>query len=125
MCAKLTKGWTRTSFKEKCVKNNNSNGTLYVIKCWNYNKSEVFIKIGITSNSVKIRYNSKTAMPYSYEILHEFVGPPEDIFDLEIQLHNKYKEFKYTPTTEFGGSVNECFKHTTDLLDNLIKNLSL
>jgi hypothetical protein len=127
-CAKLTKGWTRTTFKEKCAKNNNSSGILYVVKCWNDDKSEIFIKIGITSNSIKTRYNSKTSMPYSYEVLNEIVGPPKDIFDLEIKLHNKYKKFKYQPTTQFGGSIHECLKHDLECLVDIneeILNLKL
>ena len=42
-CALLEKGWSRTHFKDKCTKNNNSKGILYVLEC--YNDNETFIKI--------------------------------------------------------------------------------
>ena len=42
-------------------------GVFYIIKCWN--SQECFYKVGITSYSVKRRYNSKRDMPYNYEII--------------------------------------------------------
>lgn len=59
-------------------------------------------------------------MPYNYKVLHEIIGSPEYIFDLEIFLHNESKNYKYTPITSFGGSSTECF----DIVDNYMKNLN-
>jgi len=110
-CSKLEathSGWSRTSFVEKCIKNNNGFGILYVLECFNNN--ERFFKIGITSHSVKKRYNSPTQMPYNYRVLDEIVGDPTYIYDLETKLHQINKENHYVPSIPFAGSVSECFK---------------
>ena len=117
VCALSENGWTRTHFKDKCIKNNESQGILYILECFNNN--ERFIKIGITSRSIKQRYKSKTCMPYSYTILHEIVGDPEFIYDLETLLHKKSKNYRYTPNIAFKGHVTECFKADTTYLDKL------
>jgi len=118
-CALSEQGWTRTKFKQKCIKNNNGLGILYVLGCWSDDKSEVFIKIGITSLSIKRRYDSKTKMPYNYKIIHEIVGSPEYIYDLETKLHKKSKNYKYIPNIPFGGSSTECFKSDSLYLKKL------
>ena len=105
--AKLNIGWTRTSFVEKCDKNNNGLGILYVLECFNDN--EHFYKIGITSRSIKRRYPSKTSMPYAYSVTKEIVWEPTYIYDLEIKLHQLNKENQYIPSVSFDGSLSECF----------------
>lgn len=124
VCANEESGWTRTNFKDKCIKNNNGLGILYVLGCWSDDKSEVFIKIGITSLSVKKRYPSKTSMPYNYKILHEIVGSPEYIYDLETKLHKKSKSYMYTPAISFDGSSTECFIADKDYLSKLNNYMS-
>lgn len=116
-CALSEQGWTRTSFKEKCTKNNESKGILYILEC--FNDTERFIKIGITSRSVKRRYPSKESMPYEYTILYELEADPEVIYDLETLLHKKSKNYKYTPITPFGGSLTECFEADLTYLGKL------
>jgi hypothetical protein len=116
-CALQTTGWTRTKFKDRCVRNNNGLGILYVLECFNDN--ETFIKIGITSNSIKRRYTSKSQMPYNYKILHELVADPEVIYDLETLLHKKSKHYKYVPATSFAGSSTECFLSDKDYIQKL------
>lgn len=116
-CAKESAGWTRTKFKERCIKNNESKGILYILEC--YNGAERFIKIGITSNSIKRRYDSKAKMPYEYTVLHEIIGDPEFIYDIETLLHRKSKNYKYTPNIPFKGHVTECFEANPTYLDKL------
>jgi len=123
-CALSEQGWTRTKFKDKCDKNNNGLGILYIIGCWSDDKSEVFIKIGITSRSIKARYPSKTKMPYNYKIIHEITGDPEYIYDLETKLHKKSKNHKYIPTISFAGSSTECFIADKTYLNNLNSYIS-
>ena len=117
-------GWSRTKFKDKCIKNNNGFGILYVLGCWDDLKQEIFVKIGITSRSTKERYKSKASMPYNYKIIHEIVGSPEYIYDLETKLHKKSKNYKYIPTISFAGSSTECFIADKTYLNNLNSYIS-
>lgn len=119
VCALEESGWTRTKFKDKCIKNNNGLGILYILGCWDDNKKETFIKIGITSNSIKKRYCSKAKMPYNYKVLHEITGSPEYIYNLETLLHRKSCNYRYIPITSFGGSSTECFLADKDYLEKL------
>lgn len=102
-----TSGWTKTSFTTACNKNNYGVGTLYILQCFNDN--ERFYKIGITSRSVKIRFDSKGRMPYKYEIIKEITGDPGYIYNLEKELHSINKPNRYNPIIEFPGSALECF----------------
>lgn len=99
------------NYKLNYWKNTNKEniGIFYIIKC--FNEQEEFIKIGITSlNSINERYNSKSKMPYSYEVILEFKSKNrEDIWNREIFLKNKYKRYKYKPNIFFKGSKTECF----------------
>ena len=112
-------GWSRSNFKQKCDKNNNGLGILYVLEC--FNENERFIKIGITSRSIKERYYNKTLMPYAYSVIKEIVGNPEFIFDLETNLHKEHKEYKYIPLIPFAGHLTECFTHI-QRINNIINN---
>ena len=107
ICALSEQGWTRSKFKDKCTKNNNSKGILYILEC--FNDTEHFYKIGITSNSVKKRYASTREMPYLYSVVKEIVGDPTYIYDLEIKLHQINKENQYIPSIPFAGHASECF----------------
>ncbi len=118
-CAQEASGFTRTNFKDKCIKNNNGFGILYVLGCWDDLKQEIFIKIGITSNSIKKRYPSKASMPYNFKVLHEVTGSPEYIYDLETKLQKKSKSYMYSPAIPFGGSSSECFLADKDYVDKL------
>jgi hypothetical protein len=107
-CASEASGFTRTKFKDKCIKNNNGLGILYVLEC--FNDIERFFKIGITSTSIKKRYGGNVAMPYAYKVIDEIIGAPEYIYDLETKLHQLNKENHYVPSIPFGGYATECFK---------------
>ena len=76
-------------------------------------------RYGITSRSIKKRYDSKTTMPYEYTTLHEISGSPEYIYDLETLLHKKSINYRYTPNIPFGGSSTECFKADSAYLSKL------
>jgi len=94
--------YKKSDWVKIATKNNNS--FVYIIKC--YNKSESFIKIGITSKSVKERF--KYNFPYNYDILFEFSRSPEQTWELEKTFHKEAKNHKYTPKKSFNGN-NECF----------------
>lgn len=98
-------GYKRSNWIDHCIKNNKE-GRVYILRC--YNKQEEFIKIGITSNKIKNRFNCKTVLPYSYEILKEIGGSPDFVWDKEKELHRLCKEFNYKPLLPFNGHT-ECF----------------
>lgn len=78
--------------------------TLYLIKV--YNDNEVFYKIGKTTYTVKERFAG--GMPYKYEIVNTLTSEIGFIFDLEIELHRKYKDYKHKPSIDFAGRT-ECY----------------
>lgn len=98
-------GHSRTDFVNFC-KSKNRIAKLYIIKC--FTDTEEFIKIGITSRTVKQRFY-KDKMNYEYEILKVKESTPERIWNLEKNLLNRYKKFKYIPTIDFAGKY-ECLK---------------
>lgn len=105
VCAKENIGWTKSKWKNK---GKNRKAKVYIIKC--FNEKEEFIKIGRTFNTVKKRFASKCELPYKYEIIRTFESYDYDeIWDKEIFLHRKYKEYKYIPEIHFEGK-SECFK---------------
>lgn len=99
-------GYTRTNWIKFCNSKPNSTPTTYIIRC--FNEFENFIKIGITSNNVQKRFSDPQHMPYSYEILKEFKGSPDFVFDKEKELHRLYKNYRHNPCIKFSGST-ECF----------------
>lgn len=107
-CHRVNTGWTKTKFIAKCKEHNK--GIFYVIKC--FNETETFYKFGITSNSVKKRYNSKREMPYNFEIIHEISDLPENVFNYELFLKNTIDsmKIKYIPEIKFAGCLSECVK---------------
>lgn len=117
-CGLDTKGFGRSNFSAICNKSNNGQGTLYVVNC--RKGSETFIKIGITSQSIKQCLSSK--FPYSYDVLFYINGDGGYIYDLETKLHSLLKDNRYQPKIEFGGHT-ECFT-TIKPVEKLLKELS-
>lgn len=101
-------GWSLEKFSNKC-QHNLSNGIFYILKCTD--SKESFYKLGITSKSIEARYNSKSLMPYSFEVIQEINDTPENIWRFELMLKEfiKKSNIHYTPSKKFGGSLTECF----------------
>lgn len=111
----ISRGWTKHEWLKKV---SDKLCTLYIIRC--YSKTEDFIKIGMSSNTISKRFQSKREMPYSYEIIQVFKGSANDVWDLELFYHKQLKDFKYIPTIPFKG-LQECFKK--EIL-TMIKNVN-
>lgn len=109
-CSNLLLGWTRTNFKLRCQQNNNGLGVFYIIRC--FNEDEEFYKVGITSNSIPIRYNSQSSMPYDYEVIQEIKDVSDNVYNFETLIKNyiSFNGLKYAPLIKFGGSTTECFQ---------------
>ena len=83
-------------------------------------KEEKFYKIGITSDDVSTRYRYKKGFPYKYTEEFLVQDNPSDIYDLEKELHQALKEYRYEPKIEFKG-YTECFTTIEPIKDLLTK----
>ncbi len=102
LCSIGTTGFNRSRFIK--LFNKNGCGILYVVHL--YNESESFIKIGVTTRTVKHRI---VDFPYETIILHEKrMLNGGEMFDLEKHLHRVFGRFKYKPSIDFNGA-GECF----------------
>ena len=99
--------WLKMVSGKECI--------FYILKCFNY--EEEFIKIGITSKSIKKRYCGKVMMPYNFDIIKEIKGNPEYIWNIENKLKEKYKHLSYRPEIKFGGYKTECY--STNIINEL------
>ena len=106
--------WSREDFVEKY---GNQQCTFYVIQC--YDESESFYKLGITSKTVKKRYN-KHNLPYQYTIILEYKDTAENVWDLEYLFKQKFKNYYYKPLHEFKGSSTETFKLEDQQLKDIL-----
>ena len=104
LCYKENNTFGRSRFVYSCRLKNK--GTLYVIKC--FSEDDSFIKIGITSQTIKERFKRTDRFPYKYQILYQETDLPENIFDKEKYYHRLFKSYRYTPKIHFKGST-ECF----------------
>ena len=78
---------------------------LYLIEC--YKGNEKFYKIGKTYRKLTQRFTNSN-MPYKYKVIHKYADTAENIWDLEEELHNSYKEFSHRPRNWFAG-YTECY----------------
>lgn len=105
-CSDNTGGFGLTGFTERCNRNKKGSGILYIIKCWN--DSEEFYKVGITSQGVNHRFQSRRRMPYKFSVVRELVDSAETIYKAEKAIHRIMSKKKYSPKIHFGG-YTECF----------------
>lgn len=97
-----TCGYTRTGYINQA---NGREARVYLIKC--FNENEEFYKIGKTFLEMTTRFR-KSNLCYSYEEVHSIYGEAGYIYDLEVELQKKYKDYKYRPKKWFAG-YTECF----------------
>ena len=110
-----TGGYSRSGYITQA---NGREAIVYLIKC--YDENEEFYKIGKTFLGTKIRFKGKKLMPYNFTEVDFYKGSAGEIYDLEVELHRKYKDYKYKPDFWFAG-YTECYK--TDLpIEEIIKN---
>lgn len=121
ICASLNNGYTRTDFRNHCIKNNKGYGILYAIRC--YKGDEVFYKIGITSRSIEARFNTNLKMPYDIEVLHRISNLPDTIYNLEVDMLRELSEYSYTPSISFKGET-ECFSNI-EAINNYLRDSAL
>jgi hypothetical protein len=106
-CGVENGGYARTDYINQAKGRDSS---LYLLEC--YKQNEVFYKIGITFQGIKARFSGNSSIPYDYKIINEHICDAGCAWDLEKELHKKYKSFQYFPKETFAG-YTECF--TTEL----------
>jgi len=86
-----------------------------------FNQTECFLKIGITKNTIAIRYDSlKYDTDYKILIIETILGNIRTIIDLEQTTHKRNSRniddslSRYLPKKYFGGR-SECYELTNDL----------
>jgi hypothetical protein len=55
-------------------------------------------------------------MPYNYEVLSTYSGSADKIWDLEEEMHKKYKKYKHKVKILFDG-YSECYNVTLPIND--------
>lgn len=93
----------RSEFIELCK---GKLATFYVLKF--ELEGEEFIKIGLTSKTIKWRYEKDNKIPYTYTIIKQVQFTGAEVWDLELLNKRLLKPFRYTPKKEFAGHT-ECF----------------
>ena len=109
-CYKEQTGWwDKDKFLNHCNNKGITESTFYILRC--FNENEEFYKLGITSRTLRERYNGDYHMPYNYEIIQEIKSLNEIVHNLEtfLKAYILYNNLKYTPKKSFGGSYTECF----------------
>ena len=103
ICGRENGGYSKSDYIKQA---NGREGVVYLIEL--KNEDECFYKIGITFQGVKTRFSRKNALPYDYKILYEYKCDAGCTWDLEKELHKKYKSLQYYPNIRFQG-YTECF----------------
>lgn len=98
-CCGVKRGWSKSQWMKLSNKS-----TFYKVKV--YNDNECFIKIGITSKTIKHRLKY---LPYEYETIKVIEGKSGYIFDLENRFKRLFKKYRYNPLINFKGET-ECYK---------------
>jgi hypothetical protein len=119
-CYKLVAGGhSRTTYVKRCFLNHSGMANLYIIKC--FDDSECFYKVGITSLSLKERFNKGT-LPYDYDVILFACDEAGFIWDLEKSIHSMLLGFKYRPIKKFNGRF-ECFYDISDDVFKIVRNV--
>lgn len=121
-CAQELSGFNKSAWIEKAKFSRFFDSwKVYVVKI--YNDSETFVKIGRTFTTTAYRLGKKITSSklngYSYSVVGEVIfNTPEECWDFETYLHQKYIKDSYIPSKPFGG-MYECFKLTQEQLNDL------
>jgi len=106
-------GWDLNNWDKKAKNSKNFDSfKVYIIKCWNEN--EEFYKIGRTFMTINNRFKTKRMLPYNFKVIKEILGNADFIFNLENELKNFNKEYKYKPKIKFSG-INECYSNIKNI----------
>ncbi len=80
------------------------------------------IRSGITVNNILVRYANPKLMPYEWQILLEYSGSPESIWDMEREHKVAMKDFHFQPSICFAGSKTECYTQLSESLEAMLSS---
>lgn len=93
--------------------------TLYVVRM--YSDEESFFKVGITFNSVRRRFETKT--PYTVQTIAEYKSDSaKAVWHLELKIKNALKKYKHRPAQPFPGQ-HECFATILNTLSVILPDV--
>lgn len=104
-CEKSPHKTSRMTKEGYCRIANSRPTFLYLIEC--NSEDEKFYKIGKTFQEINKRF-TKSKIPYNVELIYKYECTAENIWDLEIEMHEKYKKYSYKPKKYFRG-YTECY----------------
>jgi len=111
------RGWSKSEWLLFCERKSKTICKVYILLL--FNDQEKFIKVGLTSNSVKRRYD-KYKMPYDYVIIKEYDLNPGNAWDTEKIIHKYLNNYSYLPKIKFEG-MKECFNSDAlKVIDSII-----
>lgn len=96
-------GWTLKDW----VKSSGSESNIYLIKIYNKDTNEEFLKVGITKHRINQRFRGRR-FPYKYKPIVVLNINSKKAWEMEKQIIKQFKEYKYTPELNFSGCT-ECF----------------
>ena len=99
-CCGIKRGWSRSQWIKV-----SPTAKLYKVRL--YNELESFIKIGITTKSIKKRFRN---IPYYFEVIKIVDGESGYIFDLENRIKRIFKKYKYKHLISYKGE-SECYNN--------------
>ena len=124
VCLKCTYKENTKNYHE--LKKRRNNSIFYIIEC--FNDEERFIKLGVTSRNINVRFKDNYDMPYNYEILREFKYANITASDaIETELLKLTKSAIYTPKLKFSGQFEarnlNIKKEVLDAFDSIATGL--
>jgi hypothetical protein len=97
---------TKINYRTLWDKELDTPGILYLLKV--YKDDEIFYKIGITTRTVRQRYNGYTIGGYVYEVIRTVNDTIHKCFLMEQDIIKSNKSIRYSPNEKFEGWT-ECF----------------
>jgi hypothetical protein len=108
-CAnEISPGGYNAKFFDNNPDRKNLPAKLYVIEMWNNN--ERFLKFGITTKTLRDRFEVDNKLPYQYAMIEIKEESLWNVFNLEQQIKEAFIEHKYAPRMSFNGHT-ECVQY--------------
>jgi hypothetical protein len=104
-----------TVVQRELDRNKTGHGSIYLIKL--SSDTEEFYKLGYTQYKIDKRFNGyNIPKEYTLELIaSKYYSDPRDAIERELELHKKFKEYKYDPVNNGFYGYDECY--SIDILE--------